>query len=74
MAMRGCIVVTAALMCVSCGERAVSLPDEPIVRSREGLAAVTLTATRGPNDRDAFVFDGHDVPSHAAGSAIGSTG
>ncbi len=23
---------------------------------------MTLAATRGPNGRDAFVFDGHDVP------------
>jgi suppressor of ftsI len=62
MAMRGWIVVTAALMCVSCGQRAVSLPDAPIVRSHDGLAAVTLTATRESNGRDAFVFDRHDAP------------
>jgi FtsP/CotA-like multicopper oxidase with cupredoxin domain len=62
MAMRDCVVVTAALMCASCGERVVSLPDAPIIRSRDGLAAVTLTAARGQNGRDTFVFDGSDVP------------
>jgi suppressor of ftsI len=64
MAMRGFVAVTAALMCGSCGGRvgSLSLPDAPIVGSRDGLAAVTLTATRGPGGRDAFVFDGHDVP------------
>jgi suppressor of ftsI len=62
MAMRNCVVATAALMCLSCGERAVSLPEAPTVRARDGLAAVTLTATRESNGRDAFVFDGHDVP------------
>jgi FtsP/CotA-like multicopper oxidase with cupredoxin domain len=62
MAMRDCVVVTAALMCASCGERVVSLPDAPIIRSRDGLAAVTLTAARGPDGRDTFVFDGRDVP------------
>jgi FtsP/CotA-like multicopper oxidase with cupredoxin domain len=56
------IVFTAALMCVSCGERAVPLPDAPVVRSRDGLAAMTLTAMRGPSGHDAFVFEGHDVP------------
>ena len=56
------IVITAALVCVSCGDRVVPLPDAPVVRSRAGLASMTLAATRGPNGRDAFLFDGHDVP------------
>ena len=55
-------VFTAALMCVSCGGRVVPLPDAPVVRSRDGLAAMTLTAMSGPNGHDAFVFDGHDAP------------
>jgi suppressor of ftsI len=56
------LAATAALMCVSCGQRAVSLPDAPVVRSRDGFAVVTLTAARESNGRDAFVFDGHDTP------------
>ena len=56
------IGVTAALIGASCGGRVVSLPDAPVVRSHDGLAAMTLTATRGSNGRDAFVFDGHDAP------------
>ena len=60
--MRGSIVITAALVCVSCGDRVVPLPDAPVVRSRAGLASMTLTATRVPGGRDAFMFDGHDVP------------
>src|SRR5713226_3129110 len=56
------MMITAALVCVSCGDRVVPLPDAPVVRSRAGLASMTLAATRGPNGRDAFVFDGHDVP------------
>jgi suppressor of ftsI len=58
------IVITAALVCVSCGDRSVPLPDEPVVRSRAGLASVTLTAARGPDGRDAFWFDGrHEAPA-----------
>jgi suppressor of ftsI len=60
--MRNSMVITAALMCASCEGRVVSLPDVPIVRSRDGLATVTLTARRRPDGRDAFVFDGRDVP------------
>ena len=56
------LVIAAALVCVSCGGRVVPLPDAPVVRSRGGLASMTLTATRGPNGRDAFRFDGRDVP------------
>src|SRR5438876_8729712 len=56
------IVFAAALACVSCGSRRVSLPDPPVVRSRDALAAMTLTAVRGPDGREAFVFDGRDVP------------
>src|SRR5882762_6836353 len=56
------LVIAAALVCVSCGGRVVPLPDAPVVRSRGGLASMTLTATRGPNGRDAFMFDGRDVP------------
>src|SRR6266849_4634062 len=56
------IVITAALVCVSCGDRVVPLPDAPVVRSRAGLASMTLTAAREPNGRDTFMFDGRDVP------------
>src|SRR5258708_39347228 len=55
-------IVIAALTCASCGGRVVPLPDAPIVRSRDGLAAITLTATHGPDGRDAFAFDGRDAP------------
>jgi suppressor of ftsI len=56
------MLIAAALACVSCGDRVVPLPDVPVVRSRAGVASMTLTATRGPNGRDAFMFDGRDVP------------
>ncbi len=56
------IVITAALVCVSCGNPVVPLPDAPVVRSRAGLASMTLTASRVPNGRDTFLFDGRDVP------------
>jgi suppressor of ftsI len=56
------IMVLAALACVSCGDRAVPLPDAPVVRSRDGRASMTLTAARGPDGRDAFVFEGRGVP------------
>ena len=56
------IVLAAALMCVSCERRVVPLPDAPVVRSRDGLAAMTLAAARGPNGRDVFVFHRRDVP------------
>ena len=56
------IMITAALVCVSCADRALPLPDAPVVRSRAGLAALALTAVRQPNGRDAFLFDGRTVP------------
>ena len=56
------IVITAALVCVSCGNSVAPLPDAPVVRSRAGLASMTLTATRGANGHDAFMFDRRDVP------------
>jgi FtsP/CotA-like multicopper oxidase with cupredoxin domain len=56
------ILITAALTCMSCGERVVPLPDAPVVRSQAGLASMTLTAARGPNGHDAFMYEGHDVP------------
>jgi suppressor of ftsI len=56
------MVFSAALACASCGAPVVPLPEAPVVRSHDGLASLTLTATAGPNGRDAFVFDGHDVP------------
>jgi FtsP/CotA-like multicopper oxidase with cupredoxin domain len=56
------MAIVATLFCVSCGTRGVPLPDAPIVRTRNGVAAITLTAARGPHGRDAFVFDGRDVP------------
>ena len=56
------IVFTAALVCLSCGGRTVSLPEPPVVRSHDGLAAMTLTAAHGPDGRNAFLSDGRDVP------------
>jgi suppressor of ftsI len=56
------IVFTAALMCVSCRGRVASLPEVPVVRTSEGSAGITLTATSGPNGHNAFRFDGRDVP------------
>ena len=56
------IVIVAALVCVSCGDRALSLPDIPVVRSRAGLASLALIAAREHNGRDAFLFNGGDAP------------
>jgi FtsP/CotA-like multicopper oxidase with cupredoxin domain len=56
------MALIAALMCASCGDRLMPIPDAPVVRSRNGLAAMALTATRSPNGRDTFTFDGRDVP------------
>src|SRR5437016_4164502 len=56
--MRRSMVITAALLCVTCGNRVLPLPDAPVVRSRDGMASMTLTATREPNGRAAFGFDG----------------
>jgi FtsP/CotA-like multicopper oxidase with cupredoxin domain len=52
-------LIAATLTCGACGSRAVPLPDPPVVRSAHGLATMTLTAMRGADGRDAFVFDGH---------------
>jgi suppressor of ftsI len=54
-------LIAATLTCGACGGRAVPLPDPPIVRSRDGLATMTLTAMRAAAGRNAFVFDGRDV-------------
>jgi suppressor of ftsI len=51
-----------ALISASCGGGVAPWPDAPVVRSRDGLAAITLTAIRTPDGRDAFGFDGGDVP------------
>jgi len=51
----------ATLTCGACGGRPVPLPDSPVVRSRDRVATMTLTAMRGADGRDAFVFDGRDV-------------
>src|SRR4051794_23001643 len=56
------IAMTVALLCLSCGNRAVPPADAPVVRSHRGLASMTLTATRGRDGRDTFVFDARDVP------------
>jgi suppressor of ftsI len=56
------MVLTAALLSVSCDGHRTSLPDPPIVRSHHGLAAMTLTAARSPDGRNVFIFDGRDVP------------
>jgi FtsP/CotA-like multicopper oxidase with cupredoxin domain len=54
-------LIAATLTCDACGSRAVPLPDSPVVRSRDHVATLTLTAMRADDGRDAFVFDGHDV-------------
>jgi len=56
------MLIAAALVCLSCGNGVVALPDAPVVRSRGGVTSMTLTATRGSDGRDAFMFDGRDVP------------
>ena len=56
------IAITAALVGISCADRVSPFPDAPVVRSRAGLTSLALTATRQPGGRDAFLFDGHDVP------------
>jgi FtsP/CotA-like multicopper oxidase with cupredoxin domain len=55
-------VLTAALLCASCRDANVMVPDPPVVRARGGLAAITLTAARRADGRDTFVFDGGEVP------------
>jgi suppressor of ftsI len=57
----GSALIAAMLTCGACGSRAAHLPDPPVVRSRDGLAEMTLTATRAADGRDAFAFDGQDV-------------
>jgi len=56
------IMFGAALICVSCGGPTMILPDPPIVRAHDGVASMTLTAARAADGRDAFVFEGRDVP------------
>jgi suppressor of ftsI len=48
-------------MGVSCRQSHVTLPDPPAVRSEGGVAAMTLTAAQGSDERNAFVFDGRDI-------------
>jgi suppressor of ftsI len=57
---RAFVLIAATFTCGACGGRAVPLPDPPVVRSRDHVATMTLTAMRGADRRDAFVFDGHD--------------
>jgi suppressor of ftsI len=54
------ILIAATLALASCRSRAVPLPDPPAVRTRNGVAMLTLTATRA-NGRDAFSFEGGDA-------------
>ncbi|MCU1384463.1 MAG: multicopper oxidase type 2 [Acidobacteria bacterium] len=58
---RGFALIAATLTCAACGSGAAPLPDPPVVRSRDGLAEMTLTATRATDGRHAFAFDGQDV-------------
>jgi suppressor of ftsI len=51
-------LVVAALTGGGCRRYTVPLPDPPVVRSRNGVATLTLTAARAADGRDAFVFDG----------------
>jgi suppressor of ftsI len=55
------IIVVAAALSSACGQSVRPLPDPPAVRSERGVAALTLTAAQGSDERDAFVFDGRDV-------------
>jgi suppressor of ftsI len=55
------IPIAATLALPACRSRAVALPDPPVVRARNGVATLTLTATR-VNGRDAFSFDGGVAP------------
>jgi len=50
-------LITGALACASCAGAQFRYSIHPGAISRR-LAAITLTAARGPNGRDAFVFDG----------------
>jgi FtsP/CotA-like multicopper oxidase with cupredoxin domain len=65
-------LVATTLTCGACGRRAVPLPDPPVVRSRDGLATMTLTAVRAGDGRDAFVFDGN-APAPTIRIAPGDT-
>jgi FtsP/CotA-like multicopper oxidase with cupredoxin domain len=56
------MLITGALLCMSCGDRIIPLPDAPVVRSRDGLVALTLTAARGSNGHDTFAFERRDIP------------
>jgi len=56
------IVIAVALLLTSCGARAVPLPDPPAATARDGIATLTLTATRGAGGRDTFAFQGSDEP------------
>jgi FtsP/CotA-like multicopper oxidase with cupredoxin domain len=56
------ILITGALALASCRSGPVPLPDPPDARARDGVATLTLTATRGANGRDTFAFEGRDAP------------
>src|SRR5262245_29683370 len=51
-----------ALALASCGGRAVPLPEPPEVRAHNGVATLTLKATRAADWRCAFEFNGRNVP------------
>ena len=56
------MIFAATLACLSCGPAGVSLPNPPVVRSHDGLAAVTLTAVSRHDGRETFVFEQSDTP------------
>jgi suppressor of ftsI len=55
-------LIATTLTSGACVSRAVPLPDPPVVRSHDGSATMTLTATYAVEGRNVFAFDGHDVP------------
>jgi FtsP/CotA-like multicopper oxidase with cupredoxin domain len=58
------IVIAGALIATSCRSRAVPLPDPPAARARNGVATLTLTATRAANGRGTFAFEeGETAPT-----------
>jgi FtsP/CotA-like multicopper oxidase with cupredoxin domain len=56
------ILPAGTLLLASCRSHAVPLPNPPAAWARNGMATLTLTATRGASGRDAFAFDGGDEP------------
>jgi FtsP/CotA-like multicopper oxidase with cupredoxin domain len=58
---RAFALIAAVLMSGACSGRPVPVPDPPVVRSRDHVATLTLTARREADGKDAFVFEGRAV-------------